>query len=93
MTLLHMDKRGLQATLHVSFPRVRAVVEYRVCSSTHLPRPTETLVKVDSDLLYTYDISQQINFAYTPVQCRAPLYSGKKNKTAVLTVMRWGNAV
>lgn len=93
MTLLHMDKRGLQATLHVSFPparSVRAVGEYRVRSSTHLPRPTETLVKVDSDLLYTYDISQQLHFAYTPVQCRASLYS---EKTAVLTVMRWGIAV
>lgn len=69
---------------------VSAVGEYRVRSSTHLPRPTETLVKVDSDLLYTCDISQQLHFAYT--QFSAEHLSTVK-KTAVLTDMRWGIAV
>lgn len=33
---------------------VRAVGEYKVHSCTHLTRPTETSVKVDSDFLYDY---------------------------------------
>lgn len=59
-------------------PSVGAVGEYRVHSSTPLSRPTETLLKVYSDLLYTYDISQQLSFAYSLVHCRASLYSEKK---------------
>lgn len=65
---------------------VRAVREYRVRSSTHLLRPTETLRRVNSNLLYTYNIFLHI------LQFSAEhLFTLKKN--AVLTVMRWGIAV
>lgn len=52
----------------------------RVHLNTHLPRPTERSVKVDSDLLYTYGISQQLHFPFTPVQGKALLYAVLKKK-------------
>lgn len=54
---------------------VRALGVYRVHLNIHLPRPTEHSVKVDSDLLYTYGISQQLHFPFTSVQGRALLYA------------------
>lgn len=50
MTLLHMDKRGLQATLHVS-PPPPALTGMALCAATLTCLDTRWL-KVDSDLLY-----------------------------------------
>lgn len=63
---------------------VRAVGEYKVHSSTHLTRPTETLVKVDldSDLLCAYTVWHQpralVSINFSPRQNVSLLGEKKK---------------
>lgn len=93
MTLLHMDKRGLQATLHVSFspgPNTEScrvnIGCARALTCLDLQGPWRKWIQICS--VHVTPASSFV-FAYTPVQS----VSLCSEKTAVLTVMRWGIAV